>query len=600
VASRASWGRRWIDEELRWALAFVLPYRGRLALVVLFSFFGTGIALALPYLSKLLVDDALVGGSIPALVRIVGLFLLLTLLNFGVNIASGLRYTSVSAAVLFDMRLSLYRHLQRLSPRFYSRTPLGEIVSRINNDIGEIQRVVSDSALAWIGHLLFLGGAVAVMVLLDARLFLVAIAVLPASLWALVRYRRRLEGSVAELRASSAGIGTFLIETLQAVRIVVGSNAQERESGRFREKNDGFIDALMRMQWLRYLAGGLPGLLLAGGTAMVFLYGGSRVISGELTLGTFVAFMAYQMRLVSPIQGLMGVYANLASVRVSLRRVHEILDVPVEVVEDPHAAPLPVARGAIEFEGVAVDFGRGGSVLEGFDLRIEAGERIAIVGASGSGKSTLGDLLVRHLDPDEGRVLLDGRDLRGVRLADLRRQVFVVDQEPFLFHASLAENVRYCRPEASDGEVERALVAAGLADFVRTLPEGLATAVGERGKSLSAGERQRVALARALLVDPAVLVLDEPTASLDPASEGRVASGFGAATRARTVLVVTHRLDLARRADRVVVVAGGRIVEQGDPEVLLLRGGAFRDLMAPAPSPTTFGPDASITALPLP
>jgi ATP-binding cassette, subfamily B, bacterial len=273
--------------------------------------------------------------------------------------------------------------------------------------------------------------------------------------------------------------------------------------------------------------------------------------------------------------------------------------VPIEVVEAPDAAPLPIARGAIEFVGVGVDFGRGGAVLDGFDLRVEAGERVAIVGASGSGKSTLGDLLVRHLDPDEGRVLLDGRDLREVRLADLRRQVFVVDQEPFLFHASLAENVRYCRPDASDGEVERALLAAGLADFVRALPEGLSTPVGERGKSLSAGERQRVALARALLVDPAVLVLDEPTASLDPASEGRVASGFGAATRARTILVVTHRLDLARRADRVVVVAGGRIIEQGDPEVLLLRGGPFRDLMAPADSPTTFGPDVSIPALPV-
>ncbi len=564
--------------DLRRALRHLLPYRWKLALVLGLSLSGTALSLALPYLSKLLVDKALVGRDPRALGWIVGLFLAVTLLTFVINVVSGLTYTRVSADVLFDMRLVLYRHLQRLSPRFYARTTLGDVVSRINNDISEIQRVASEAALGWLGQVLFLVGAVAVMVWLDWRLFLATIAVLPLSVVALVRYRSRLEESVNEMRVRSAEIGSFLIETLQGMRLVVSSNAQEREAARFRTRNDAFIGALMGMQRLRYLAGGLPGLLLSLGTAVVFLYGGMRVIGGAITLGTFVAFMAYQMRLLSPIQGLMGLYASLATARVSLRRVHALLDTPVEVVEREDALPLPAARGEVRLEDVHLSFGRGAPVLDGVTLSVTQGETVALVGASGSGKSTVADLLVRQLDPDAGRLTLDGHDLRAVRLEDLRRHVAVVEQEAFLFHASLAENVRYASPDATDAEVARALEAAGLGAFVAALPDGADTVVGERGKAVSGGERQRVALARALLADPAVLVLDEATAFLDPEAEARVVRGWEDAMRGRTTLVITHRLEPALRADRVVVLEEGRVVEEGAPRELLARAGAFRRL----------------------
>jgi ATP-binding cassette, subfamily B, bacterial len=571
-------GRRLLDPELRRALAYVLPYRGRLAVLVALGLASTLLTLYLPYLSKALVDDAFVGRDAAALFRIVGVFSLVAVLGYALNVVSGLRYTRLSAQILFDMRLGLYRHLQRLSPRFYGRTPLGEIVSRLNNDIGEIQRVAAETALGWLGHVVFLVGSAGIMVWLDVRLFLVSIAVLPASVFALVRYRRRLEGSVTVLRGRSAEIGSFLIETLQGFRLVTAANAQEREVARFTAKNDAFVAALMRMQWLRYLAGGLPGLLLTMSTAVVFLYGGARVIGGAISLGTFVAFLAYQMRLLSPIQGLMALYANVATIRVSLRRVHELLDTPPDVAEMDGAERLSSVRGDVCFDDVAFSFGRGGHVLRGFHLRVRAGETLALVGSSGSGKSTVADLLVRHMDPDRGAVLLDGRDVRTLRLADLRRHVFVVDQDPFLFHVTLAENVRYARPDATDADVAAAVRAAALDDVVAALPQGLATIVGERGSALSVGERQRIGLARALLANPAVLVLDEPTAALDPVSEARVLRGYEAAMRGRTTLLITHRLDVARQADRIAVLDSGRIVEDGTPGVLLDRVGPFRDL----------------------
>jgi ATP-binding cassette subfamily B protein len=513
------------------------------------------LSLTLPYLSKQLVDDALLARNPSMLVRLVLVFAAIALASFFINVVSGLRYTKVSAAILFDMRLALYRHLQRLSPRFYAATPLGQIVTRLNTDIGEVQRVAAETLLAWLGSAIALVGTVVMLALLDWRLFLVSLATVPLSVWALVRYRARLEGAVAQARERSADIGSFLIETLQAQRLVVTSNAADREVERFRFRNDAYVSAVMSMRRLTYLAGGLPGLLLGLGTSMVFLYGGSRVIGGTLTLGTFVAFTAYQMRLLAPVQAMMGLYAGLASARVSLRRVLEILDIPIEVRESATARELTRSRGEVTFEQVRFSFDRGGPVLDDLSFTLAPGERVALMGPSGSGKSTIGDLLVRLLDPAAGRILLDGHDLRELRLADVRRHVVRVDQEPPIFNASIAENIRYTRPEATDDEVERVSTSAGLNNLTARLPEGLATQVGERGRALSAGERQRIAIARALLADPTVLVLDEATAALDAAVEAEVLDGYEAVMRGRTTVLITHRPDLAARADRVITLA---------------------------------------------
>ena len=561
----------------RRAFSYLIPYWRRLVLVLVISLISTATTLVIPYLSKDLIDNALVGRDLDALQRIVGWFIALGVLGFVLNVTSGLRYTRVSAEILFDMRLALYAHLQRLSPRFYARTRLGDIVSRLNNDISEIQRVAAEAALAWVGNVLFLIGSLAMMLWLDWKLAVIALAPLPVSLIALGYYRRKLESRVADLRQRSADIGSFLIETLQATSLVVASNAQHREQDRFRGLNGAFIDSLMKMQRVTYFAGGLPGTVLSIGSAIAFFYGGMRVIDGTLTLGTMGAFLAYQMRVFAPAQALMGLWASLTTAKVSWSRVLEILDAPIDVVEAPDAKALDDPRGEIAFEDVTLGTDRA-RVLDDVSFVAKPGAIVALVGGSGVGKSTIAYLATRLLDPETGVVRLDGQDLKTLKLAVVRRHVVLVEQEPTLLHASIEENIRYVRPSATNDDVRRAAESAGIARFVNSLPQGFATIVGERGLAVSAGERQRIALARAFLADPVVLVMDEPTAALDAIAQRQVIEGSREVMRGRTTLLITHRREVAMAADHVVVLDGARVVDAGRPQELAVRSDAFKRL----------------------
>ncbi len=532
----------------RRALAYIAPYWPRLILILLAGVAATAFGLAQPYISKLLIDDALLRRDIHMLMLVSAAMVAVTLAGFALNILSSYQYVRVSASVLFDMRLALYRHLQTLSPRFWASRQLGDIVSRINNDIAEVQRVSADSLLSVLSNVVFLAGSAIIMASLSPRLFALSLAAVPISVWALRHYQSRLADRVRSVRERSADIGSFLLETLLGIRLVVASHAETREAERFRARNQNFIDALMRMQLVSFLSGAVPGTILTLATAAIFLYGGKLVIDGVLTTGSLVAIMAYHMRLLAPVQNLMSLYTNLVSGGVSLTRVFELFDTRPEVVERPKTISLAAPRGEIEFDGVTFRHGAD-PILAALSFRIERGKICAILGPSGAGKSTIADLLVRFYDPDEGSIRLDGIDLRDLSLRDVRRTIVLVDQAPYLFRASVRENIAYANPAASPQEIERAARGAALPDRIFALPE-----VAERGQTLSAGERQRIAIARALLLNPRVLVLDEPTSALDEANERAIAETLIQAAQGRTVVLITHRSSLAQIAHQTIQI----------------------------------------------
>ncbi len=553
---RAATPARW--SEYRRLKGFLRPYSGRLAFILLTGLLATGLGLAQPYISKLLIDVALMRRDWRALCWIAALMFGAAILSFALNILSSYQYIRVAAAMLFDMRVALYRHLQKLSPRFYAKWRLGDLVSRLNNDIGEVQRVSADTLLAVVSNVVFLLGSIAMMLWLNWRLFVLSVVLVPLSLLTFHHYQQKLTGFARQLRERAADVGSLFVETLIGIRTVISSNAAEYEVQRFSQRNHAFVDALLRLQVASFLSGALPGTILTASAAVVLLYGGRMIIDGRMTIGTLVAFMAYQLQLLSPVQKMMSMAANLASARAALARMFEILDSPIEVAERADALPLGPVREKIAFENVTLRHDRE-NVLNGVSFEVQAGTFCAIAGPSGAGKSTIADLLVRFLDPDSGRITIDGHDIRDVRLEDLRREVVLVDQVPHLFNATIAENISYANPDTSRSEIETAGQRAGLDELIARLPQGYDTPTGERGLALSAGERQRIALARALLRKPSLLLLDEPTSALDPETEAVVARHLRQSLRGSTVIVITHRPALSEIADQVVNLREGKV-----------------------------------------
>ena len=543
------------------ALRFLLPYSKRLAGVTLVGLMATGVGLVQPYFSKLLIDSALLRRDMRALVWVAGLMAAFTIAGFVLNIISSYQYVRISAHLLFEMRLTLYRHLQACSPRFWTRNRLGDVVSRINNDAAEVQRITADTLLAVCSNIVFLVGAAGIMVWFSLPIFLCSVAALPPSIWALRRYQALLSEQARQVRERSADIGSFLIETLTGFRLVATSNTEAVEAARFRRHNASFIDALLAMQRTSFLAGAVPGTVLTLTTSAIFLYGGSLVIQGRLTTGSLVALMAYHLRLLAPVQNLMALQTSLIAGGASLSRLFELLDTPIEVPDKLDAVPLDKVLGDITFENVSFCY-ENLPVLDNVSFHIVPGSVCAVLGRSGVGKSTMADLLVRLYDPDQGSIRLDQHDLRSLRLSDVRNAIVLVDQASFLFRATVRENIAYGKPDATFEEIMAAAKAAAIHERILALPQQYDTIVGERGLTLSAGERQRVTLARALLRNPSVLVLDEPTAALDVETEREIADSLATTLRGRTAIIITHRPSLASIAGQIITLDGGKISEE--------------------------------------
>lgn len=533
------------------------PYAPRLILVLLGSLLATGLTLAQPWISKLMIDEALMKRDWDMLVKIAALMMGATVGGFAVNALVSYRYVALSAQMLFDMRVALLRHLQRLSPRFYGSFRLGDLMSRLNSDVSDVQRVAGDTLLSVLSNVLFFTGSVAMMLWLDWKLFLVGTVLVPFAVMSFLHFQRRMTDLTRQMRERGADIGSLLADTILGMRTVNALGAEAHEADRFARANGGFVATMLRMQTTSFLTGALPGTIVAASSAAVILYGGKQIIDGTMTIGALVAFITYHGRLLAPVQALMGLTASLATARVALARIFELFDTAPEVAEAAQPRPLPAILREIRLENVTMHHGRE-PVLDRASLSIPAGSLTAILGPSGAGKSTLADLLVRFLDPVSGRVTIDGADLRELSLNDLRARVLLVDQAPFLFNASIAQNIAFARPDAAPEEIAAAASAAGLDALIARLPEGLATRTGERGLALSAGERHRIAIARALLRQPDVLILDEPTAALDEETERVVALGLRRALPHATLIVITHKPALAQMADLVIRLENGR------------------------------------------
>ncbi|MEX1147752.1 MAG: ABC transporter ATP-binding protein [Sphingomonadales bacterium] len=543
-------------------------WRG-LAAVLALSLVASGIGLVQPWLTKILIDDGLMAGRMDVIWTVAGLLLGVAALSVVLGALNRWAYVSLSARVLFALREQVYAHLLTLSPRFFASRKTGDIMVRLDGDIAEIQRFVTDSGLAVVNGVIVFAGCFAIMLTLSPTLTLIAFLVLPLQFLYLRVMRPRVEAGTRALRERAGDIASYLIERLRVIRLVQSSAAEARESSALARHNEAYGHDLLRLQLVSYMAGAGPGFLTTVGTAALFVAGGAMVVGETLTIGTLIAFSVYLGRASGPLQTFLGLYVAFYRARVSLDRVRELLDAAPLVTPPVTPRALPIVSpealaGNVVFDDVTYAHpDRAQPILDKASLVIPAGAKVQVTGASGVGKSTFVDLLVRFYDPDGGTVRLDGVDLRDLPFATLRQAIAVVAQDTLLLNGTLAENIRYARPDASDREVSDAADAAQLGPLVAALPRGLHTPLPELGTTLSGGQRQRVAIARALLCNPRVLVLDEATSGLDAETETALAYAVDQLFAGRTRIIISHNPRAGVGADLALTLSDGRFSRQG-------------------------------------
>jgi len=572
------WSWRRTRRRLAALARLTRPYKVRTALSIVSLLAATATALAPPLLAKYAVDDGIRQHDLAKLWWIVGLFVLAGLLNWGMSYVQTYLTGWVGERILADLRIGLFRHLQRLSLGFYERTRAGVIISRLTNDVEAIDQLVTDGVTSLVQNTLTLLGTAILLFVLDWRLALATLAVIPLMSVATVIFRIRSTRAYRAVRERLGLVTATLAEDIAGMRVVQAFTREETNTRNFRNVAERYRDSNMETVVLNGLYFPFVDLLSSIALAVVLGYGGHLYFDGDITIGTLFAFLLYVQNFFDPVQQLSQLYNTFLSATAALDKIMDVMDEAPEVYDRPDAQPLPPVDGEVRFEHARFGYGEGPDVLHDLDLDVPAGTTVALVGHTGAGKSTIAKLLARFYDPRDGRITIDGHDLRDVTQASLRRQLGIVPQEGFLFAGTVTENIAFGRPDATPEQVVQAARTVGAHDFILRLEDGYETELQERGSRLSLGQRQLIALARALLADPRILILDEATSSVDIGTERKIERALRLLLAGRTAFIIAHRLSTIRNADLIVVLEHGRIVEQGRHDELLAEAGLYMSL----------------------